>query len=111
MNDPQEAALNSYNQHFDAEQYEGIAGLLASNLYVERDDPRVVAALDLLIDTTLRIVWFSAARGELASVRRLLSDRTAFSSSLSMRSYTICAASLRTTCALMILNARQKPYS
>ena len=55
MNDPQEAALDRYNQHFDAEQYEGIAGLLASNLYVERDDPRVVAALNLLIDTTLEL--------------------------------------------------------
>ena len=40
MNDSQEAALDRYNQRFDAEQYEGIAGLLASNLYSERDDPR-----------------------------------------------------------------------
>lgn len=55
MNDSQQAALDRYKQHFDAEQYEGIAGLFASNLYSERDDPNVVAGLNLLIDTCLEV--------------------------------------------------------
>ncbi|MEO8391559.1 MAG: hypothetical protein ABI700_01070 [Chloroflexota bacterium] len=55
MNNPEQAALGRYNEHFEAETYERIAGLLASNLSAERDDPRVTAALNLLIDLCLEV--------------------------------------------------------
>ena len=55
MNHPQPIAFEQYNQHFDAAEYENLAVLLASNLYAERDDPRVVTGMNLLIDTCLEL--------------------------------------------------------
>ena len=51
----QTAALDRYHQHFDSEQYNSLAELFASTLYADRDDPRVVSTLNLLIDTCLEL--------------------------------------------------------
>lgn len=49
------AVLDRYHQQFEAEQYKSCASLIASNLYAERDDPRVVAGMNLLVDTCLEL--------------------------------------------------------
>jgi hypothetical protein len=55
--------LDHYHQHFDAELYNTLATLVASNLYTDREDARVVDALNLLIDGCLELCGSSAQSG------------------------------------------------
>ena len=53
--DLQDAALERYHDRFDPAQYNAVGEQLASNLYAERDDDRVIAGMNALQDACLEL--------------------------------------------------------
>jgi len=50
-----DAALQRYHENFDSQSYNAITEFLASNLYTERDDPRVIDGMVALQDACFEV--------------------------------------------------------
>jgi hypothetical protein len=50
-----DAALQRYHENFDSQPYNAIAEFLASNLYTERDNPRVIDGMVVLQDACFEV--------------------------------------------------------